>query len=177
MIGAVTGRQNFSEMAQIQCNLVFWGNFQDLAQLQFTNKIWFIFFFLVKIGIQIDFWRNSSLKKIPTPSVRAYCTPSDHRHWLTASTLSQEDVQEDNWLPPQTTLCRQRQKTKETVTAETAIGGEVALVVQSGHLIPGSPGSPWLPLDCSTNPMTSCSFHDITCLGGRGIILWPDLRH
>ena len=50
-IGDVLGRQNFSEMVQIQCNLGFWGIFQDLAQLQFAKKKYFNFFLLCKICI------------------------------------------------------------------------------------------------------------------------------
>ena len=51
LIGCVAGRQNFSEMAQIQCNLDFWGNFQDLARLKFAKNFRFNFFFLFKICI------------------------------------------------------------------------------------------------------------------------------
>ena len=51
LIGGVAGRPNFSEIAQIQCNLGFCGNFQDLAQLKFAKQIWFNFYFLFKICI------------------------------------------------------------------------------------------------------------------------------
>ena len=72
-IGDVLGRQNFSELVQIQCSLGFRGNFQDLAQLQFAKKNSLICFSCAQYVYKLIYREKSSPKKIPTTPVGAHC--------------------------------------------------------------------------------------------------------